>query len=60
VATFARDAHLREALLSALRSMSAESRIYKGLADRFPELIAWIERIGIAISAAWESDPGSS
>jgi hypothetical protein len=33
--------------VSALGSMSEESRVYKRLADQFPDLIAWIERIGI-------------
>jgi hypothetical protein len=60
VATLARDAELRQALLSALRSMSAESRVYKGLSDRFSNLIAWIGQIGIATTAASESDPISS
>jgi hypothetical protein len=45
VATLARDPGLRHALIAALRSMSAESRAYKGLEDRFQELIAWIDQI---------------
>jgi hypothetical protein len=39
---------LRLALGSALRSMSAESRVYKGLGEHFDELVAWIEQAGKA------------
>jgi hypothetical protein len=44
VALLGRDAELREALLSALQSMPTLSRSYKGLSDRFDELMTWIER----------------
>ncbi len=43
---FRRDAVLREALVAALRSMSAESRAYKGLAQRFDALVGWIASSG--------------
>lgn len=42
---FCRDPALRQPLIAALSSMSAESRAYKGLADRFQDLIAWIDQI---------------
>lgn len=41
---FRADPILREALASALRSMSAESIAYKGLAPAFDQLVDWIER----------------
>jgi hypothetical protein len=41
---FRADPALRGALGAALRSMSAESRAYKGLDGRFDELVSWIER----------------
>jgi dimethylamine monooxygenase subunit A len=43
VAAIRRDGRLRGALVSALRSMPAASRVYKGLANRFEELVSWIE-----------------
>jgi hypothetical protein len=33
----------RDALVAALRSMSPESRRYKGVADRFDTVLAWLE-----------------
>jgi hypothetical protein len=46
VERFRRDPELRGALVAALISMSAESRVYKGLGDRFEELVAWISSGG--------------
>ena len=42
VADIARVPERRDALLSALRSMSAETRKYKGLARSMPEILAWL------------------
>ncbi|MBY0415326.1 MAG: DUF3445 domain-containing protein [Bdellovibrionales bacterium] len=36
------DSHMRSELISALQSMSPESRAYKGVAGCFDELIAWL------------------
>jgi hypothetical protein len=40
---FRADPVLRAALGAALRSMTEESRRYKGLAESFEELVGWIE-----------------
>ena len=41
---FRTDPALRHSLGAALRSMSPESRVYKGLDEHFAQLVAWIER----------------
>jgi hypothetical protein len=38
------DREQREALVAALRSMSPESQRYKSVADRFDDVLAWLER----------------
>jgi hypothetical protein len=39
-----RDPATREPLVAALRSMSPESRAYKGIADHFDPLVQWLSR----------------
>ena len=39
-----RDSSTRDALIAALRSMSPESRAYKGLADHFDPLLDWLSQ----------------
>ncbi len=38
------DGNKRQQLLGALRSMTPESRVYKGVAPCFEELVAWLEK----------------